>query len=253
MLLLSSTPRRFHRGVHSYNHSCRVRRCGAPLCATDCERPANWLVYSYWPLVVAQPNRTGCSSGSTIVSTVERSQPFAFACSQPLRHETLAPMTTKRRIRRSTLPIALLLYLALLTTLVTPGAIATSRAGCTPGWQLVTSPASMENLESISMTGPYDAWAVGSTQVDGVLRTRTVRISDGVWNVVPSPNVEVGDSLENNQLHGVAAVATSAFAVGGRTNNRGKAKPIAMRWTGTEWLVTRVPRPTRRREPSSST
>ena len=150
-------------------------------------------------------------------------------------------MTARGRVRSAILPI-LLVIPAVSVTLPTPGAMATSGAGCTRGWRLVTSPASKE-VGSLSMTGPDDGWAVGVTQIDQVLRTRTVRISDGVWSVVPSPNVDVGDSLIHNRLRSVAAVGTSAFAVGERTNNAGKAKSIAMRWTGTEWVVTRVPRP----------
>jgi hypothetical protein len=127
-----------------------------------------------------------------------------------------------------------------------PAGVATAASTCT-GWELVPLPGIIGDLEttslqSVALTGAQDGWAVGGHSDGGVIRTLTVRVVDGDWSVVPSPNVDVSTTLKDNQLRAVATAGSAAFAVGQRTYH-GEEQSLAMRWTGTEWVVTPSPRP----------
>src|SRR5437868_1689506 len=62
--------------------------------------------------------------------------------------------------------------------------------------------------------------------------------SCGVWNVVPSPNIETGQ----NQLLGVTAISsTNVWAVGDYTNSLGYDQTLTEQWNGTSWNVVSSP------------
>ncbi len=122
-------------------------------------------------------------------------------------------------------------------------------------WSRVPSPnplsgnSSDQNwLTSVSAVAASDVWAVGrdGNHDGGPLDQTLTEHWDGArWTIVPSP--DPGGSSQDNDLWGVAAVATGdVWAVGGVGSFLSPAgsAPLAMHWDGSSWTQVSVPAPT---------
>jgi hypothetical protein len=90
---------------------------------------------------------------------------------------------------------------------------------------------SVNQLNSVTVLSPCNAWAVGSYASGGIDQTLIEHWNGAAWKVVPSPNP--GDG--GNFLDGVrAASATDIWAVGGYFNNLGDITLI-LHWDGHTW------------------
>jgi hypothetical protein len=122
-------------------------------------------------------------------------------------------------------------------------------------WSRIPSPNALTGnsndqnwLTSVSAVAANDVWAVGRDgNHDGVPLDRTlIKHWDGArWTIVPNP--DPGGSSQDNDLWGVAAVATGdVWAVGGVGSflNPGASSPLALHWDGSSWTQVSVPAPT---------
>ena len=117
-------------------------------------------------------------------------------------------------------------------------AIAATPSSC-GSWNVVASPNNgNSSLSGIATIAANDIWAVGSSQPDNKIYSKTlIEHWDGTsWSIVPSPNVP----SVNNYLSGVsAASATNIWAVG---DSRYGA--LFEHWDGTAWSIVPGPNST---------
>jgi hypothetical protein len=122
-------------------------------------------------------------------------------------------------------------------------------------WSRVPSPNPLSGnsndqnwLTSVTAVAANDVWAVGryGNHDGGPLDQTLIEHWNGArWTVVPSPNP--GGSSHDNDLWGVAAVATGdVWAVGGVGSflNPAFSSPLALHWDGSSWTQVSVPAPT---------
>src|SRR5437588_9303502 len=95
-------------------------------------------------------------------------------------------------------------------------------------------PSAYVDLESVVDIAPANVWAVGYYLADSGNYSPLSVHWDGVhWKAVPVPDLGVAGS----QLYDVALAGDgSVVAMGQATDASGSATPIALRWSGTEWL-----------------
>ena len=102
-------------------------------------------------------------------------------------------------------------------------------------WKLIRGPAS-SILEGVAADSAASAWAVGYNNGHGD-KTLILRLTGTTWRRVPSPSPAGG--CIGAALHGVAATAATAWAVGGYACG---PRTLTLRWNGTVWK--QVPSPT---------
>jgi hypothetical protein len=104
-------------------------------------------------------------------------------------------------------------------------------------WSQRSVPAGSYVLESVSASGPGDAWAVAYDTAD-FARSVTLHWDGHSWAAVPAPS----PGSDDNILGGVAAISpASAVAVGWSADGSGALRPLVLRWDGHVW--TQVPSP----------
>ncbi len=122
-------------------------------------------------------------------------------------------------------------------------------------WSAIRSPNALSGnsndqnwLTSVSAVAANDVWAVGrdGNHDGGPLDQTLIEHWDGArWSIVPSP--DPGGSSQDNDLWGVAAVATGdVWAVGGVGSflDPQFSSPLALHWDGSSWTQVSVPAPT---------
>jgi hypothetical protein len=122
-------------------------------------------------------------------------------------------------------------------------------------WSRVPSPNPLSGnsndqnwLTSVSAVAANDVWAVGryGNHDGGPLDQTLIEHWNGArWTVVPSP--DPGGSSQDNDLWGVAAVATAdVWAVGGvgAFLDPDSSSPLALHWDGASWTQASIPAPT---------
>lgn len=98
---------------------------------------------------------------------------------------------------------------------------------------------SVNQLNSVTVLSPCNAWAVGSYASGRIDQTLIEHWNGAAWKAVPSPNPGNG----GNFLDGVRAVsATDIWAVGGYFNNAGDIDLI-LHWDGHTWKQVDSPSP----------
>jgi hypothetical protein len=103
-------------------------------------------------------------------------------------------------------------------------------------WKRQASPSpgvTDSRLEAIVATSATNAWAVGSYDVGGTYRTLVLHWDGQSWTRQPSGNTP----SPTNQLYGVAASRSGAWAVGFANG----APPLVLRLRGDRWRVADVP------------
>lgn len=105
-------------------------------------------------------------------------------------------------------------------------------------------PASSVELDlfGASAVSPADAWAVGSSIINGLpsaIVGALIEHWDGSqWRIVPNP----ASSQANTVLYAITTVsATDIWAVGTQGLGTGAATPFAEHWDGTSWSVVQAP------------
>lgn len=115
-------------------------------------------------------------------------------------------------------------------------------------WSAVPSPTPLRAAQfatSVSAVGSNDVWAVGYGFSLGTGQRETVSAqwNGSAWSIVPSPNVTHKGDVQN-ELTGVSTdgngdVWASGFA--GNVDNRNRRLPYVLHWTGTNWVMTKLP------------
>lgn len=103
-------------------------------------------------------------------------------------------------------------------------------------WSTVPSPNIADAghvLYGIAASSPTDAWAVGSSFQNGVLKTLTQHWDGSAWTIVPSPNGSDG----SGELRSVAIDATGDVWAVGLSN----FKSLLLYWNGTTWQTAEQP------------
>src|ERR1051325_1615535 len=106
-------------------------------------------------------------------------------------------------------------------------------------WMQVAAPRASTDfnaLQSVTATGPADAWAGGYAKVNDRYATFLEHWDGSTWTVVPSPNV----GAKHNRVRAVSAVsALDAWAVGESTTGGS----LIEHWNGSAWSVVDHPLP----------
>ena len=124
--------------------------------------------------------------------------------------------------------VAVLIAMILRTGL----ASATSKSSC-GGWNVVSSP-SLDSLKGIAAVSANDIWAVGFSDISGLIEHW-----DGTqWSVIP--NAAPGFS----QLSAVSAISASdVWAVGVYSGANDVNLTLIEHWDGTQWSIVPSPNP----------
>ena len=99
-----------------------------------------------------------------------------------------------------------------------------------------------DKFNSVAVTGPLDAWAVGSSAGAGSLQEAALiqHWNGRAWVVVAAPN----PGLLWNVLDSVVALSTNdVWAVGYYKDDAAPARVLAEHWDGTAWKVANAPSP----------
>jgi hypothetical protein len=104
------------------------------------------------------------------------------------------------------------------------------------GWSVVPSPnpPGWPSLQSVSLAGPSEVWAVGYTEIDDPYSSQTlIEHWDGEkWSYVPSQ-----DAPGYNWLYGVTSTPDGdAWAIG-TYNNEGLLRTLREHWDGSSWSL----------------
>jgi hypothetical protein len=112
-------------------------------------------------------------------------------------------------------------------------------------WTAVTSPTplmSSQFASGITALSPDNVWAVGTDET-GNQRTLAAHWNGTAWSIVPTPNItNAGDA--QNMLTGVSSDSAGDVQASGLADNVGGRNfrvPYVLRWTGTKWVLTKVP------------
>jgi hypothetical protein len=99
-------------------------------------------------------------------------------------------------------------------------------------WRLVDvpfDPARAHSLEGVSVLGPDDAWAVGSTSTEsGESRPIAYHWDGRAWTPVPMPAIDAN-------LHGVSADPAGGVVWAAGTRPHETTPAVLLRWDGTAW------------------
>jgi hypothetical protein len=102
-----------------------------------------------------------------------------------------------------------------------------------PGWR-------SNVLGGVAVIAANDIWAVGTHDHPDRHAYTLIEHWDGSsWSIVPSPNV----GSINNNLHGVAAVATNDIWAVGTYDTNTTHGTLILHWNGTQWQVVPSPSP----------
>src|SRR5207237_1923450 len=88
-------------------------------------------------------------------------------------------------------------------------------------------------LEDVDGTDAKNLWAVGHSDVTGLIGALTLaeHWNGTAWKIVPTPNV--GTNSTQDELTGVVAIgADDAWAVGTATDYRPGGLPLTLHWDG---------------------
>jgi hypothetical protein len=110
-------------------------------------------------------------------------------------------------------------------------------------WKLVASPnpAGVNELRSVAVISPSNAWAVGFYFTNGKQKTLIEHWNGTAWRRVTSPNPSPDSSFQ--ALVGVTATSsTNAWAAGGYFNGTAPQTLIA-HWNGSSWTQVASPNP----------
>jgi hypothetical protein len=147
-------------------------------------------------------------------------------------------MRTRWLTRRFCMVAAALLVIT--GVLCGPGAAAF--ASSCQAWTGVqpSSPGTLENnLSSVTVLSPCNAWAVGFDLSSGAFQTLIEHWNGSSWALADSPDPGSG----NNFLNGVrAASANSVWAVGSASDGT-DSKTLIEHWNGTTWKTVPSPSP----------
>jgi hypothetical protein len=112
-------------------------------------------------------------------------------------------------------------------------------------WTAVTSPTPVRSSQfatGITAISPDNVWAVGTDET-GNQRTLSAHWNGTAWSIVPTPNItHAGDA--QNMLTGVSSDAAGDVQASGladNVNGRNFRVPYVLHWTGTKWVMTKVP------------
>jgi hypothetical protein len=114
-------------------------------------------------------------------------------------------------------------------------------------WSIVSLPAptgaKSSRLSDISCTSATACLAAGSYEdSSNATRTLIMKLNEGSWSVVTSPNVEGAGS---DALESISCSSSSAcFAVGNYASSSGLTVALALQYNGTTWSLSSVPAPT---------
>jgi len=110
-------------------------------------------------------------------------------------------------------------------------------------WTIVPSPAPgvASYLNDVTAVSGHELWAVGASQGSGLpgpTHSLTVRWSNGVWDVVPSPDAPAPS--DQTILSGIGTVpgTTTLWAVGSSFDSLRNFQTFAMSWDGDAWVVS---------------
>jgi hypothetical protein len=109
------------------------------------------------------------------------------------------------------------------------------------GWRRVASVAAAStNLYAITASAPASTWAVGYTSHGAADQTLILRRTATGWVTYKTPDPAGTAGL--NDLYGVAAAGTGAWAVGSRSASATSYGVLILGWNGQRWVVARVPK-----------
>jgi hypothetical protein len=110
---------------------------------------------------------------------------------------------------------------------------------CATMWSAYPVAGPWAALSGVDARRTDDAWAVGLRGAPE--RTFAMHWNGAAWKDVPTPNVDVGDTLKSNRLEDVwARKAGDVWAVGWREYHGG-SRTLITHWNGSKWSVVRSP------------
>jgi hypothetical protein len=138
--------------------------------------------------------------------------------------------------------IFLAVLLALTLAAPAPDHAVQRRVSCA-GWTAVPSPnRASDSLSGVAATSARNAWAVGSYDSGGAVRTLIEHWNGTSWRIVPSPNAARTGLHTTNALTSVVALSrTNAWAFGLYERQTTSFRTLVLHWNGTRWSV--VPSP----------
>ena len=113
-------------------------------------------------------------------------------------------------------------------------------------WTAVTSPTPVRSAQfpsGITAVSPDNVWAVGTDET-GNSKTLAVHWNGKAWSIVPTPDITSAGDVQN-LLTGVSSDAAGDVWASGYAHNvhnqNSFHEPYVLRWTGTTWVMTKVP------------
>jgi hypothetical protein len=112
-------------------------------------------------------------------------------------------------------------------------------------WTAVTSPTPVMSAQfatGITAISPDNVWAVGTNET-GNQRTLSAHWNGTAWSIVPTPDITNAGDVQN-MLTGVSSDSAGDVQASGladNVNGRNFRVPYVLRWTGTKWIMTKVP------------
>ena len=109
-------------------------------------------------------------------------------------------------------------------------------------WRRQPSPGrgrSESDLAAVAASSASNAWAVGRYYNGTAERTLIEHWNGKAWKVQPSPNA--GNSMDADELAGVAAISSTRAWVVGDVSTRSAFHALVERWNGKTWKVKRIP------------
>ncbi len=113
-------------------------------------------------------------------------------------------------------------------------------------WTAVTSPTPLQSAQfatGITAVSPDNVWAVGLDET-GNSKTLAAHWNGKAWSIVPTPGITSAGDVQN-LLTGVSSDAAGDVWASGYAHNVHNQNsfhvPFVLHWTGTAWVLTRVP------------
>jgi hypothetical protein len=113
-------------------------------------------------------------------------------------------------------------------------------------WTAVTSPTPVRRAQfasGITAISPDNVWAVGMDET-GNAKTLAAHWNGTAWSIVPTPGITSAGDVQN-LLTGVSSDAAGDVWASGYAHNVHNQNsfhvPYVLHWTGTKWVLTKVP------------